>query len=130
MATITRYQLDQITNALEKKLGELHDRLLDSPETQSQKTKKLIRKAGVKKAKNLGLIPNEELENRIRNILNEKIIFEVKKKRLKHREVAEIIQTHRPNITAIMNRRINNVSADLMIKLLVNLGVDMMITFK
>ncbi len=86
----------------------------------------LHEKTAVLAAKELGLSPVKNIET-IRKFLNEQIICEVKslkkKRKVRHVDIAAIAQTHRSRITAIMNRKLERVSIDCMVKVLDILGV-------
>jgi predicted XRE-type DNA-binding protein len=82
-----------------------------------------------KRQKKLGLNPLKNLEEQIRTRLNEKIIYEIKANKLKHREVAEIIQSSRPNVTAVMNRRIKGFSTDYLLKMSAMIGIYIELEF-
>lgn len=75
-------------------------------------------------AKALGLTPAEGMEIRFRSDLNDKIIEVVTKKGLTHSDVARLVHTSRTRITAILNRNTQDISTDLMLRVLASLGVQ------
>lgn len=74
-------------------------------------------------AKALGLTPADGLEIQFRSELNDKIIEVVTKKELTHADVARLAHTSRTRITAILNRNTQDISTDLMLRILASLGV-------
>jgi predicted XRE-type DNA-binding protein len=129
MSELTRYQIEKITDEIGKQVEVLMDKISDSPEEHEAKIKKENKNVRIKKAKKLGLNPLKNLEEQIRTRLNEKIIYEIKANKLKHREVAEIIQSSRPNVTAVMNRRIKGFSTDYLLKMSAMIGIYIELEF-
>jgi len=78
----------------------------------------------------LGLTPADGLEIEIRGELNNKIIDVVKMKGLTHDQVARLAHTSRTRITAILNRNTQNISTDLMLRVLASLGIRAKLQFK
>jgi predicted XRE-type DNA-binding protein len=78
----------------------------------------------------LGLTPAEGLEIEIRSELNDKIIEVVAKKGLTHDQVARLAHTSRTRITAILNRNTQDISTDLMLRVLASLGIRAKLQFK
>ena len=78
----------------------------------------------------LGLTPAEGMEIEFLSDLNDKIIEVVAKKGLTHSEVAKLARTSRTRVTAILNRNTNDISADLMLRVLASLGVQVKLQFK
>lgn len=78
----------------------------------------------------LGLTPADGVEIEIRSDLNDKIIEVVKKRGLTHDQVAKLARTSRTRVTAILNRNTQNVSTDLMLRVLAALGVQAKLRFK
>ena len=78
----------------------------------------------------LGLTPADGLEIEIRSDLNDKIIEVVKKRGLTHDQVARLAHTSRTRVTAILNRNTQDVSTDLMLRVLASLGVQARLQFK
>jgi predicted XRE-type DNA-binding protein len=69
-----------------------------------------------------------EIEFRID--LNDKIIEVVGKRELTHSEVAQLSRTSRTRITAILNRNTQDISTDLMLRVLASLGTHAKLRFK
>ena len=70
-----------------------------------------------------GLTPADGLEIEIRSELNDKIIEVVKKRALTHEQVARLAHTSRTRVTAILNRNTQDISTDLMLRVLASLGI-------
>lgn len=70
----------------------------------------------------LGLTESESIEIEFRVELNEKIIEIVQQKKLTHAVVAKYARTSRTRITAMLNRNIDDISTDLMLRVLGALG--------
>ena len=81
-------------------------------------------------AKALGLTPADGMEIEFRSELNDKIIEVVTKKGLTHADVARLAHTSRTRITAILNRNTQDISTDLMLRVLASLGVHAKLQFK
>ena len=81
-------------------------------------------------AKALGLTPADGMEIEFRSELNDKIIEIVTKKGLTHADVARLAHTSRTRITAILNRNTQDISTDLMLRVLASLGVQAKLQFK
>jgi len=95
-----------------------------------KKVKPIIAHNATELAKILGLSPAEGMEIEFRSDLNDKIIEVVKKKRLTHSEVAQLAHTSRTRVTAILNRNTQDISTDLMLRVLASLGVKVKLQFK
>jgi predicted XRE-type DNA-binding protein len=78
----------------------------------------------------LGLTPSDGLELEIRSDLNDKIIEVVRKRSLTHDQVAKLAHTSRTRVTAILNRNTQDISTDLMLRVLASLGVKAKLQFK
>jgi predicted XRE-type DNA-binding protein len=78
----------------------------------------------------LGLTPADGMEIEIRSDLNDKIIEVVNRKGLTHSEVARLAHTSRTRVTAILNRNTQDISTDLMLRVLGSLGVQAKLQFK
>jgi len=78
----------------------------------------------------LGLTPADGLEIEIRSELNDKIIEVVKKRTLTHDQVARLAHTSRTRVTAILNRNTQDISTDLMLRVLASLGVRAKLQFR
>jgi len=81
-------------------------------------------------AKILGLTPADGMEIEFRSDLNDKIIEVVSKKRLTHADVARLAHTSRTRVTAILNRNTQDISTDLMLRVLGSLGIHAKLQFK
>jgi len=81
-------------------------------------------------AKALGLTQADGMEMEFRSELNDKIIEVVSKKGLTHADVARLARTSRTRITAILNRNTQDISTDLMLRVLASLGVQAKLQFK
>jgi len=95
-----------------------------------KKNKAILAKDAFGLAQALGLSNAHGLEIKIRSDLNDKIIDVVKKKGLKHAQVAKLAGSSRTRITAIMNRDTKGISTDLMLRIIAALGVQAKIVFK
>ncbi len=80
-------------------------------------------------AEALGLTPAEAVEMEVRSTLNDKIIDVVGRLGLTHAQVAKLCGTSRTRITAIINRNTQDVSTDLLLRILAQLGYRAKITF-
>ena len=78
----------------------------------------------------LGLTPADGLEIEIRSELNDKIIEVVKKRALTHDQVARLAHTSRTRVTAILNRNTQDISTDLMLRVLASLGIRAKLQFR
>ena len=66
----------------------------------------------------LGLTPIDGAEIQLRSDLNDKIIEVVEKSGLTHVQVAKLARTSRSRMTAILNRNTQDVSTDLMLRIM------------
>lgn len=80
-------------------------------------------------AEALGLTPAEAVEMEVRSTLNDKIIDVVDHLGLTHAQVAKLCGTSRTRITAIVNRNTQDVSTDLLLRILARLGYRSKISF-
>ena len=95
-----------------------------------KKVKPVVARNARELAAVLGLTPADGLEIEIRSDLNDKIIEVVAKKGLTHDQVARLAHTSRTRVTAILNRNTQDISTDLMLRLLASLGVQAKLQFK
>ena len=95
-----------------------------------KKVKPIVARNARELAKALGLTPADGLEIEVRSDLNDKIIEVVSKRELAHSQVAKLARTSRTRITAILNRNTQDISTDLMLRILPSLGVQAKIQFK
>lgn len=77
----------------------------------------------------LGLSPADAAQMEIRSKINNMIIRVVEQQGLTHFEVAKRSGTSRTRVTAILNRNTQDVSTDLMLRILASLGYRAKITF-
>lgn len=95
-----------------------------------KKVKPVVARNAREVASVLGLTPADGLEIEIRSDLNDRIIEVVRKKGLTHEQVARLAHTPRTCVTAILNRNTQDVSTDLMLRVLAALGVQAKLQFK
>ena len=79
-------------------------------------------------ARALGLSVAEGAELEFRMELNQKIIQIVKKKKVTHAQLAQLVGSSRTRITALLNRRTEHISTDLMLRVLAALGYKAKLT--
>jgi predicted XRE-type DNA-binding protein len=77
---------------------------------------------GIELAKAIGLPPSAAYEWRARSELASQLISIVEKNNLTHAHVANVAKTSRTRVTAILNRNLEHVSTDLLIRILGALG--------
>ena len=94
-----------------------------------KKVKAAVARNSMELAEVLGLTPADGLEIEIRSDLNCKIIEVVRKKGLTHDQVARLAHTSRTRVTAILNRNTQDISTDLMLRVLASLGVRAKLNF-
>ena len=95
-----------------------------------KKVKPTVARNARELAKALGLTAAEGMEIQFRSELNDKIIEVVNKKRLTHADVARLARTSRTRVTAILNCNTQDISTDLMLRVLASLGVQAKLQFK
>ncbi|HZJ44813.1 MAG TPA: XRE family transcriptional regulator [Pyrinomonadaceae bacterium] len=95
-----------------------------------KKVKPVVARNTRELAKALGLTPADGMEIQFRSDLNDKIIEVVGKKGLTHADVAHLAHTSRTRVTAILNRNTQDISTDLMLRVLAALGVQAKLQFK
>jgi predicted XRE-type DNA-binding protein len=88
------------------------------------KQKLSVARTGSELAKTLGLPASAAQEWRVRNDLSSVLISAVEKEGLTHAEVAKRAGTSRTRVTAILNRNLQHVSTDLLIRILSALGYE------
>jgi len=76
------------------------------------------------------LAPADGAEISLRSELNSKIAKIVQNKRLTRAQVARLASTSRTRLTAILNRHTQDVSTDLLLRVLYALGYTAKITFQ
>ncbi|UXR65870.1 helix-turn-helix domain-containing protein [Bdellovibrio bacteriovorus] len=95
-----------------------------------KKAKAIVTRSAEELAEFLGLPASEGLEIKIRSDLNDKIIAVVGRKGLTHAQVAKLAGTSRTRITALLNRHTQEISTDLMLRVLGSLGIKAKIVFQ
>jgi predicted XRE-type DNA-binding protein len=95
-----------------------------------KKTKFVVTRTAAELAKALGLTPADGAEIALRSELNSKIAKIVQRKRLTHAQVAGLARTSRTRVTAILNRNTQDISTDLLLRVLYALGYTVKITFQ
>lgn len=78
----------------------------------------------------LELSPSDAVEWEVRSVLNEKLIKLVETVGITHAELAKLAETSRPRITALLNRRRDDISTDLMFRVLAALGYVPHLSFR
>ena len=94
-----------------------------------KKPKSNIARNAVELAEILNLPPSFALEMEVRHSLNKKIIEVIKKKGLTHAQVAKLAGTSRTRITALMNYNCDDISIELMLRVLYSLGLQAKLKF-
>src|SRR6267143_3203359 len=94
----------------------------DSRRCSMKKVRPVVARNARELAKVLGLAPADGMEIEFRSDLNDKIIEVVAKKGLTHSDVARLAHTSRTRVTAILNRNTQDISTDLMLRVLASLG--------
>lgn len=88
------------------------------------KQKTLVARNGAELAKLLDLPTTAAQEWRVRSDLVSALITAVEKDKLTHAEVAKRAKTSRTRVTSILNRNLQHVTADMLIKLLGAIGYE------
>ena len=94
-----------------------------------KKVKAVVARDASELADALGLSPADAVEIEVRSALNDKIVEIVKKLGLTHVQVAKLAATSRTRVTAILNRNTQEVSTDLLLRILARLGYRAKISF-
>lgn len=121
--------LEAISKLAEKSVDKIDHKIVMRAHRRKKRLKQDNDKAAMLRAQRKGITPYQELHI-LRQKLNERIIFEVKKRKMLHKELADISQTSRPRITSIMNRHLERVTTDCMIKILNILGISVTVILK
>jgi predicted XRE-type DNA-binding protein len=95
-----------------------------------KKSKRVVTRTAASLAKALGLTPADGAEIAMRSDLNSKIAEVVQRKGLTHAQVARLAHTSRTRVTAILNRNTQDISTDLLLRVLYALGYTAKITFQ
>jgi predicted XRE-type DNA-binding protein len=77
----------------------------------------------------LGLSPEDAMAIELRVLLNQKIIATIRKFGLTHADAASLVGTSRSRMTAIANGNIDDVSTDLLLRILARLGIRATVKF-
>ena len=94
-----------------------------------KKVKPIVARNAKELAKALGLTPADAVEFEIRSALNDKIVEVVNEGGLTHAQVATLAHTSRTRVTAILNRNTQDISTDLLLRVLGSLGVQAKLQF-
>ncbi len=94
-----------------------------------KKTKSIITRGAAELAKELGLSPSHGYRWELRQELVAKIIEAVEKSDITHATLAKKAKTSRTRITSILNRNIDDVSTDLLLRVLETLGYRVTVGF-
>lgn len=94
---------------------------MPTPRSTTARSPKLIAKA-------VGLTKADAKEWRVQYVLLKRLQKIVNDEGLTHAEVARKGTTSRPRVTAILNGNLDNVSTDLLIRLLESLGYDVRVS--
>jgi predicted XRE-type DNA-binding protein len=95
-----------------------------------KKSKPVVTRTAAGLAKAMGLTSADGAEIALRSDLNSKIVEVVQRKGLTHVQVARLARTSRTRVTAIMNRNTQDISTDLLLRVLYALGYTAKITFQ
>ena len=92
------------------------------------KVKAVIAHTPEELAEVLGLSPADAREWQVRSALLKHLKDIVRKRKITHATIAERAGTSRTRVTAILNDRLENVSSDLLIRILGSLGYQVRVT--
>lgn len=95
-----------------------------------KKIKSVDSKNSKELARLFGLDPSDAVEMDLRSDINDKIIEVVKDRELTHAQVAMLAKTSRTRVTALMNRNSQDISTDLMLRILFVLGIETRVSFR
>jgi predicted XRE-type DNA-binding protein len=95
-----------------------------------KKSKLVVARTAMELAKALGLAAADGAEIALRSELNSKIVRIVQRKRLTHAQVARLAGSSRTRVTAILNRNTQDISTDLLLRVLYALGYTAKIRFQ
>ena len=95
----------------------------------AKKKKSYVARTPDELAKVLGLSPADAVEIEVRSKINNMIIKVVEQQGMTHADVAKLSGTSRTRVTAILNCNTQDVSTDLMLRILACLGYKAKITF-
>ena len=80
-------------------------------------------------ARALALAAEDAIEFDVRSTLIDKIVDAVLERDLTHAEAARLVKTSRSRLTAILNRNTQDVSTDLLLKIVAKLGYRTRVSF-
>ena len=92
------------------------------------KVKPVIARTPEALAEILGLPPADAREWQVRYALLKQLKEIVRKRKITHAAIAKLAGTSRTRVTAILNDRLENVSSDLLIRILGSLGYSVRVT--
>ena len=92
------------------------------------KVKPVVARTPEALAEILGLSPADAREWQVRYVLLRHLKEIVRKKKITHATIAERAGTSRTRVTAILNDKLENVSSDLLIRILGSLGYGVRVT--
>src|ERR1700680_3231862 len=95
-----------------------------------KKSRRVVPRTAASLARALGLTPADGAEIALRSDLNSKIAEVVQRKGLTHVQVARLARTSRTRVTAILNRNTQDISTDLLLRVLYALGYTAKIRFQ
>jgi predicted XRE-type DNA-binding protein len=94
-----------------------------------RKTNRVTTRSARELARALALAPEDAIEIDVRSLLVDKIVSAVAERELTHAEAAKLVETSRSRMTAILNRNTQDVSTDLLLRILGRLGYRTRVTF-
>jgi predicted XRE-type DNA-binding protein len=93
-----------------------------------KKTSRVTTRTARELARALALAPEDAIEIDVRSLLVDKIASAVAERELTHSEAAKLAATSRSRMTAILNRNTQDVSTDLLLRILGRLGYRTRVT--
>jgi predicted XRE-type DNA-binding protein len=94
-----------------------------------KKTNRVVTRTARELARALALAPEDAIEIDVRLLLVDKIVSAVAQRDLTHSEAARLVRTSRSRMTAILNRNTQDVSTDLLLRIVGRLGYRARVTF-
>ncbi len=94
-----------------------------------KRTNRVTTRTARELARALALAPEDAIEIDVRSVLVDKIVSAVAERDLTHAEAARLVETSRSRMTAILNRNTQDVSTDLLLRILGRLGYRARLTF-
>lgn len=95
-----------------------------------KKGRTVVTRSAAELAKALGLSAAAGKQIELRSDLNSKIAEIVRRRGLTHAQVARLARTSRTRVTAILNHNTQDISTDLLLRVLYALGYAAKITFQ